>query len=100
MILGRHESIQASATWENASNKVKRNQIRLVNPDEVPSVKGEGVDEEVVKKDFEEASTAINIAIDSEVSWLRVDGRGALEMPNSDALDSAVRQSKVVMTLI
>jgi predicted GNAT family acetyltransferase len=68
MILGRHESIQASATLENAFNKLKRNLIRLVHPDKVPSIKGEGVDDEVVKKDFEEASTAINVVIDQEIA--------------------------------
>jgi hypothetical protein len=69
--------------------------IRLVHPDKVPSIKGEGVDDEVFNTDLEETSTAVNIVIDQEVAWLRVDGRGALEMPNSDPLNSAVRQSKV-----
>ena len=52
LILARHESIQASATLENAFNKVKRNLIRLVHPDKISSIKGEGVDVEVVKKGF------------------------------------------------
>jgi hypothetical protein len=56
MILGRH---QASATLENAFNKVERNLIRLVHPDKVSSISGDGVYENVVKKDFEEASTDI-----------------------------------------
>ena len=73
-------------------NKLKRNLIKLVHPDKISSIKGDGVDEEIVKKDFEEASVAINEAIDYEVAWLRVDGRGNLPMPNSDALDNAVRK--------
>ena len=44
MILDKHESIRTSSTLESAFNKLMRNLIKLVHPDKVASIKGEGVD--------------------------------------------------------
>ena len=49
----------------------------------------------MVPRESEEASVAINEAIDNEVAWLRVDSRRNLPMPNSDALDNSVREAQV-----
>jgi hypothetical protein len=95
LIHTKDESVQGSAILIDAFNKIKRNLIRLVHPDKLKQIKGVDVDEQVVKKDFETASVAINAVLDLEVSWLRVDGRGKLAMPNSEALDNEVRQSRL-----